>query len=221
MKVDVATFFFADTVKLSLSERTCGAVLCLILIASWCWLKSMTRSSSESHTQKSLLDAWSQNYEKRRKYADTTFEITGGDLADVSEGESFADWQWHWNKQRSKSPTLKVGLQIWSWAVYAVMMINGRITQVKAQSSAKKGRRFLPARYDKFPWITLCTAQKEFCVYCRYVYKLKLFTFCKKGDEAFSLKGFNNYKAVEKFRIHENSDSHTMEARLKCKSLNK
>ena len=61
---------------------------------------------------------------------------------------------------------------------------------------------------------------KEFCVYCRYAYKHELFTFCKKGDEAFSLKGFDNYKkAVEKFRIHENSDSH-MEARLKCKSLN-
>ena len=86
---------------------------------------------------------------------------------------------------------------------------------------AKKGRRFLPTWYDKFPWITLCTTQnKVFCVYCRYVAKHKLFTFCKKGDEAFSLKGFDNYKkAVEKFRAHENSDSH-LEARIKCKSLN-
>jgi len=86
---------------------------------------------------------------------------------------------------------------------------------------AKKGCRFLPAWYEKFPWVTLCTAQKKvFCVCCRYACKHKLFTFCKKGDEAFSLKGFDNYKkAVEKFRIHENSDSH-LEARLKCKSLN-
>ena len=81
----------------------------------------------------------------------------------------------------------------------------------------RKGR---PTWYDKFPWITLCTAQKVFCVYCRYAYKHNLFTFCRKGDEAFSVKGFDNYKkAVEKFRIHENSDSH-LEGRLKCKSLN-
>ena len=85
----------------------------------------------------------------------------------------------------------------------------------------KKGRRFLPTWYDKFPWITLCTTQnKVFCVYCRYASKHKLFTFCKKGDEAFSLKGFDNYKkAVETFRVHENSDSH-LKARIKCKSLN-
>ena len=57
-------------------------------------------------------------------------------------------------------------------------------------------------------------------VYCRYANKHKLFTFCKKGDEAFTVRGFDNYKkAIEKFRIHENSDSH-LEARLKCKSLN-
>ena len=57
-------------------------------------------------------------------------------------------------------------------------------------------------------------------MYCRYAYKHNSFTFCKKGDEAFSMKGFDNYKkAVEKFRIHENSDSH-LEGRLKCRSLN-
>ena len=34
------------------------------------------------------------------------------------------------------------------------------------------------------------------------------------------MKGFDNFKkAVQKFRIHENSDSH-LEARLKCRSLN-
>ena len=57
-------------------------------------------------------------------------------------------------------------------------------------------------------------------MYCRYAYKHNSFTFCKKGDEAFSMKGFDNYKkAVEKFRIHENFDSH-LEGRLKCRSLN-
>ena len=85
----------------------------------------------------------------------------------------------------------------------------------------KKGRKFLPAWYKMFPWITLCiTHKKIFCVYCRFAQRHKLFTFAKKGDVAFSVKGFDNFKkAVQKFRIHENSDSH-LEARLKCRSLN-
>ena len=84
----------------------------------------------------------------------------------------------------------------------------------------KKGHKFLPAWYKRFPWITLCTTRKKtFCVYCRFAQRHKLFTFSKKGDVAFSVKGFDNYKkAVEKFRIHENSDSH-LEARIKCRSL--
>ena len=49
-----------------------------------------------------------------------------------------------------------------------------------------KGRKFLPAWYSKFPWITLCTTRKKvYCAYCRYAYKHQLFTFCKKGDDAF------------------------------------
>ena len=41
--------------------------------------------------------------------------------------------------------------------------------------------------------------------------------FCKKGDDdSFTTKGFDNLKkAVEKFRLLENSDTH-LEARLKC-----
>ena len=59
-----------------------------------------------------------------------------------------------------------------------------------------------------------------FCVYCRYACKHQLFTFCNKGDDAFSSKRFNNYKkAVEKIRAHENSDSR-LEARIKSRSLN-
>ena len=83
-----------------------------------------------------------------------------------------------------------------------------------------KGRNFLPAWYKKFKWITLCTTKKKiFCVYCRFAHKHKLFTFSKRGDDAFTIKGFDNFKkAVEKFRIHENSDSH-LEARIKFRSL--
>lgn len=33
--------------------------------------------------------------------------------------------------------------------------------------------------------------------------------FSKKGDEAFATKGLDNYKkAMEKFRVHENSETH-------------
>ena len=51
------------------------------------------------------------------------------------------------------------------------------------------------------------TPEETFCVYCSFL-RHKLYTFTKKRDEAFSVKGFDNYKkAVEKFWIHEKSDS--------------
>jgi len=176
-----------------------------------------------------LLDVWSQkSCEKRRKDADTTsLESTGGNLADISEGELLTDSDS--DTGISEDPSHQPSrLDFKSEAADRSCMCCNDDQQAYHPSEgiilsqfAKKGRRFLPAWYEKFPWVTLCTAQKKvFCVYCRYVCKHKLFTFCKKGDEAFSLKGFDNYKkAVEKFRVHENSDSH-LEARLKCKSLN-
>ena len=40
-----------------------------------------------------------------------------------------------------------------------------------------------------------------------------------KADDAFSSTGFNNWKkALEKFRLHEQSDAHK-EAIMKCKML--
>ena len=175
----------------------------------------MKRSSSES--QRSLLDVWSQkSCERKRKDAETTsLESTGGDLADVSEGELLTDSDSDTGISEDPSHQ-KSRLDLKSGAADRSCMCCNDDQQAYHPSEgiilaqfAKKGRRFLPAWYEKFPWVTLCTAQKKvFCVYCRYPCKHKLFKFCKKGDEAFSLKGFNNYKkAVEKFRIHENSDS--------------
>ena len=181
--------------------------------------------------QRSLLDVWSQrSCEKRRKdttSTDTTsFESIGDDSAELSEDESLADESTDISEDQTSRLDLDLP-QSTGAAIKSCMCCNDDQRAYHPHEGTvlslftRKGRRFLPTWYDKFPWITLCTAQKKvFCVYCRYAYKHDLFTFCKKGDEAFSVKGFDNYKkAVEKFRIHENSDSH-LEGRLKCRSLN-
>ena len=81
-------------------------------------------------------------------------------------------------------------------------------------------RKFLPAWYDKYHWITLClTKKKVLCVNCRFAQNHKLLMFSKKGDAAFITTGFGNYKkAIEKFEIHEKSDCHN-EARVKIAFL--
>ena len=62
--------------------------------------------------------------------------------------------------------------------------------------------------------------KKVFFVYCRFAQRHNLFSFTKKGDEAFTVKGFDNFKkVVEKFEIHEKSASH-MEAKMKWSCLN-
>ncbi len=59
----------------------------------------------------------------------------------------------------------------------------------------KKNRKFLPVWYDKCDWLTLCiTMKKVFCAYCRYAYRHDLFTFSRKGEDAFTVSGFDNYK---------------------------
>lgn len=85
---------------------------------------------------------------------------------------------------------------------------------------AKNDRKFLPLWYDKHEWLTLCTTKKKvFCVYCRYAHRHDLLTFSKKGEEAFTVNGFDNYKkASQKFRAHENSDLH-LESKLKWNAL--
>ena len=76
-------------------------------------------------------------------------------------------------------------------------------------SMSNKGRRFLPPWNERFPWITICaTRKKVFCTYCRQARSLKMISFSKKGDDAFTTKGFDNYKkAIEKFRVHETCET--------------
>ena len=58
-----------------------------------------------------------------------------------------------------------------------------------------------------------------FCVCCRFAHKHKLFTFSKRGDQPYSVNGFDNLKkSLEKLRRYKNSDSH-LEAEIKFRSL--
>ena len=81
---------------------------------------------------------------------------------------------------------------------------------------AAKKRNFQPQWYKQYPWLSVCTTQKKvFCLYRRNATKHKLIAFSKTGDKAFTESGFGNWKkALEKFKSHENSDSHR-EAKLK------
>ena len=83
-------------------------------------------------------------------------------------------------------------------------------SEVILASMSNKGRRFLSSWYERFPWITICaTRKKVFCIYCRQAHSLKMILFSKKGDDAFTKRGFDNYKkAIEKFRVHEMCDTH-------------
>lgn len=84
----------------------------------------------------------------------------------------------------------------------------------------RNGRKFLPTWYDKYQWLTLCVKRcKVFCSYCRYAREHNLITFATRGDLAFSIVGFDNYKkAMEKFLHHEGSSSH-QEAVMKCNAI--
>ena len=82
-------------------------------------------------------------------------------------------------------------------------------------------RKFLPSWYSSFPWITLCVGKKKvFCVYCRFA-KRHSCLLAKKGDDAFSVNGFDNYaKATVKFRAHDRCDAHR-EAMMKWQLRNR
>lgn len=57
-------------------------------------------------------------------------------------------------------------------------------------------------------------------MYCRYAQVHNLLTFSTRGEDVFSVQGFDNYKkGAEKLRIHDNSGSH-LEAKIKWCSLN-
>ena len=82
--------------------------------------------------------------------------------------------------------------------------------QLLQRKQGQRYRRFSPSWYSTYPWITVCTTKgKAFCVYCRYYSSKGLLQLAKKGDDAFILAGFDNWKnALEKFKQHSTSDLH-------------
>jgi len=79
-----------------------------------------------------------------------------------------------------------------------------------------KRRSFRAEWFDKYPWLEWDgPSQAAFCHCCRMSTKLRLVTFSHCSDDAFSIRGFSNWKhAHDKFVCHEGSTSHK-EAALK------
>lgn len=69
---------------------------------------------------------------------------------------------------------------------------------------------FSPSWYSTYPWLTVCVIRdKAFCTVCRYCSEKNLLELSKKGEDAFILVGFNNWKkARERFDTHSLSDTH-------------
>ena len=64
-------------------------------------------------------------------------------------------------------------------------------------------RYFSPSWYSTYPWLTVCVTQgKVFCVVCHYCSQKHLLGLAKKGDDAFILSGFDNWKKPVRDSIH-------------------
>ena len=101
-------FYFRSTGTRNLKRAS--AVLC-------CTSETVDHKKLEGESKELASCMVTEISEKRRKDVGTTsLESTGGGLGDVFEGESLADSDSDTEnyKRRAKSPTIKVGLQIWS-----------------------------------------------------------------------------------------------------------
>jgi len=76
------------------------------------------------------------------------------------------------------------------------------------------GRKFREACHD--PWLEYSAAlNAAFCFFCRAFYKPNIM------DNAFTCKGFNNWKkAIEKFKSHQKSNIH-LESSIKVEEFKK
>ena len=75
---------------------------------------------------------------------------------------------------------------------------------------SSQSRAFRREWFVDHTWLTFCTSQnKVFCFYCRYTASRNLLGFSKKSEDAFTTRGFDNWKkAKQKFGEHEKSQSH-------------
>jgi len=78
------------------------------------------------------------------------------------------------------------------------------------KKQGKQSRTFQKSWLAEYNWLTYCTTRNTvFCFYCRKVNLQGGLTFSKRSDDAFTCRGFSNWKkAKEKFREHEKSHCH-------------
>ena len=136
----------------SLIKRTLLHVFTLLAVVN------MKRNDS----QRSLVDIWPK-VQKRKKEADSS--SLGGDAADISEDELLAESNSDYTEDQTRSELF----QSVATARKCMCCIDDQRAyhpnEVRIFSLfTKKGRRFLPIWYNKFPWITMCSAQKRYFV---------------------------------------------------------
>lgn len=78
------------------------------------------------------------------------------------------------------------------------------------------GRKFREAWFNQYQWLEYSAAlNAAFCFFCRVFYKPN------KMDDAFTCKGYNNWKkAIEKFNSHQKSNIH-LESLIKVEEFKK
>lgn len=78
------------------------------------------------------------------------------------------------------------------------------------------GRKFREAWFTQYQWLEYSSAlNAAFCFFCRAFYKPN------KMDDAFTCKGYNNWKkAIEKFNSHQKTNQH-LESSLKVEEFKK
>ncbi|KAG8179238.1 hypothetical protein JTE90_004066 [Oedothorax gibbosus] len=85
---------------------------------------------------------------------------------------------------------------------------------------SSKGRSFQKSWLIKYTWLEYeASTEKVFCKTCKEADIKNLLQFSSKKDNAFISVGFSNWKkALEKFRLHENTFAHK-EGVLKLNSM--
>ena len=85
------------------------------------------------------------------------------------------------------------------------------LDRTKQIRGSKKCQQSRSVSTSWFTWLSLCESRNVLlCFYCFTARRKQLLTFSKKMDDAFSRTGFSNWKkAIERFKQHEKSQSHS------------
>nr|XP_023695120.1 zinc finger and BTB domain-containing protein 10-like [Paramormyrops kingsleyae] len=81
---------------------------------------------------------------------------------------------------------------------------------ISKQSLPKYSLSFQTQWYQKFPWLHVSPdVEGVLCFYCSKAFDSGTSSLAKNADSAFISSGFKNWKkALERFTVHERSDSH-------------